>query len=240
MIEAFLWGVIAASSLLVGSILALRLMIPHLTLGLVTAFGVGVLMSAISFELIAEADKVPGLERIIALGLLAGSIVFFAVTFLLGRLTNRRQQRQNQATSPVAIFVGTALDGVPESIVLGINLIGGGTISAGMLVAVFISNLPEAIAATSDLRQAKWKRSSIFWLWLSVVLVSGLASLIGYSTFDNLPPAATTFTLSFAAGALITMLADAMMPEAYRDSKNLAGLMTALGFCVAFLINQLH
>lgn len=76
MIEAFLWGVIAASSLLVGSILALRLMIPHLTLGLVTAFGVGVLMSAISFELIAEADKVPGLERIIALGLLAGSIVF--------------------------------------------------------------------------------------------------------------------------------------------------------------------
>jgi ZIP family zinc transporter len=239
MIDAFLWGSGAAISLIIGAVIALHWRIPRLHLGLITAFGVGVLVSAIAYELVEEALSLGKQHHIITFGLIAGSLTFFGGTWLTQRFGSDRMQRRKESSSPLSIFIGTALDGIPESIVLGLSLIGGKTISLGMLIAVFISNLPEAIAATSDLRAAKWRMRPIILLWVGVVLFSGLASLLGYAVFASLPQPITVFTMAFAAGALITMLADAMMPDAYKESKNLAGIATTIGFCVAFLINQL-
>jgi ZIP family zinc transporter len=239
MVEAFLWGSGAASSLLIGAAIALKWRMPRLTLGLITAFGVGVLMSAVAFELVEEAAQLGHHHHIIALGLLVGSLTFFFGTWVIEKQGNGRATRKSSDSSPFAIFVGTALDGIPESIVLGLSLIGDRTVSIGMLVAVFLSNLPEAIAATTDLRTAKWRSGPILLLWLGIVAVSGVAALAGFAIFSSFSPTVTAFTLSFAAGALITMLADAMMPDAYKESRNYAGIATTAGFFVAFWINQI-
>lgn len=239
MLEAMIWGMIAASSLLIGAMITLRWQLSKMTIGLIAAFGVGVLISGIVIELVERAIGLGDFHHILAFGLLSGSLVFFGLTYLLGKAQSRRQVRQTEDSSPLNVFAGTALDGIPESLVLGLSLIGGGTISIGMLVAIFLSNLPEAMTATDDLKKAKWKTKKIINLWLGVVIVSGLASLVGFMVFDSLPKSAVAFTLSFSAGALITMIADAMMPEAYKGSKNLAGIATTIGFGVAFIVDKL-
>lgn len=244
MFEALGWGILAASSLVVGEVIAAYVRVPRRILGLILAFGVGVLISAVSFELVDEAFRSANSSWTVSGGLLAGSLVFFGGDQLIGRMGSRRHKKQGAAeprrdNSGAAILLGTVLDGIPESIVIGLTLVKGGAVSAAMVVAVFLSNLPEAIGATSGLRAEGWKRWQTMGLWLAVALASGVASLAGFAFFDTADPHVLAFTLSFAAGALLTMLADSMMPEAYRDSGPFAGMITVLGFCLAYAISAL-
>lgn len=238
MIEALLWGVITASSLLVGYWWAILLKMSRRVLGLVMAFGVGVLISAVSFELIEEAFRSNSAG--LAVGLLAGALTFFIGDIIVERLGGRKHREPGPATgSGPAILLGTVLDGIPESIVIGLSLVKGGAVSAAMVVAVFLSNLPEAIGATSGLKAGGWSRQKMFTLWLGVVVVLTAATLAGYTLFDTADPGVIAFTLAFAGGALLTMVADSMMPEAFTDSGKLAGLATTLGFGLAYLISAL-
>jgi ZIP family zinc transporter len=109
-----------------------------------------------------------------------------------------------------------------------------------MIVAVFLSNLPEAIAATTGLARSGWSRQRIFGLWTVVTVVSGLSAFAGYVLFDGAGPRALAFVLAYAAGAILTMLADTMMPEAFESGGKLTGLATTLGFAVAFAITALE
>ena len=131
------------------------------------------------------------------------------------------------------------LDGIPESMVIGLTIYEGGAVGAAYLAAVFISNLPEAISSTSGLVTAGWKHSRIMWMWIAIAVISGLASLAGYGLFQHSPPSTIAFVLSFAAGAIITMLAETMMPEAFEHGGKLVGVVTTLGFAVAFTIHTL-
>lgn len=239
MLAAFLWGIGAAASLVIGALLVLRWNIPRRVIGLVMAFGVGVLISAVSFELVDEAIRLDENKLVIALGFVFGSLTFFTGNILLEKIGNGRGRRSKTSGSPLAIFMGTALDGIPESIVLGLGLVGGKTVSFAMLVAIFMSNLPEAVASTSDLKKDGWRSRTILIMWAVVVLCSGIASAIGFSLFNGLPPLAAAFTMTFAGGALLTMLADAMMPEAYRNTGSWAGVITACGFGVAYWLSRL-
>jgi zinc transporter, ZIP family len=135
--------------------------------------------------------------------------------------------------------LGIVLDGIPESMVIGLGLLEGGNVSAAVIVAVFISNVPEAIAATSGLVAMSWKRAKILSLWALVMLVTALASLAGYALFDAASGEAVAFVLAFAGGAVLTMLADTMMPEAFEHGGKLVGLATTLGFAVAFGVTAL-
>lgn len=239
MIEAFIWGLIAASSLLIGAILAIYLSIPRRLLGLIMAFGVGVLISAVSFELVEEAFQSTNRGWAIAIGLFAGAVLFSVGDFAIDRMGGRRHKKlggKAPENSGPAILLGTILDGIPESIVIGLTLVKGGAVSAAMVAAVFLSNLPEAIGATSGLKTSGWSRKRIQLLWLIVALISAFASLVGYTFFDTASPEILAFTLAFAAGALLTMLASSMMPEAYRDSGKLVGIVTTAGFGLAYLI----
>ncbi len=240
--EAFLWGLGAAASLVVGAILSLSIKIPRRLLGLIMAFGVGVLISAVSFELVEEAFQSDGRTWWPAVGLACGAIVFSAGDFLIDRRGGRNHRIAGGAAAQnagPAILLGTVLDGIPESIVIGLGLVKGGSVSVAVIVAVFLSNLPEAIGATSGLKAGGWKPWRIMRLWTAVALLSAVASLVGYVFFDTAGPGALAFTLAFAGGALLTMLADSMVPEAYRDSGKLAGLATTLGFGLAYLITLL-
>lgn len=236
---AFAWGLGAAGSLLVGALFASYLKMSRRMLGLIMAFGVGVLISAIAFELAEEAFTTTHSAWAIAVGLAVGALVFFIGDTVIDKMGGRaHRQAGGEAGSGPAILLGTILDGIPESVVIGLALVRGGSISVAMVVAVFLSNLPEAIGATSGLIRNGWNKARIFGLWSSVVLVSGIASWIGYVFFDTANSATLAFTLAFAAGALLTMLADSMMPEAFRDSGKLVGLVTTLGFGLAFLLGM--
>jgi ZIP family zinc transporter len=123
--------------------------------------------------------------------------------------------------------------------VIGLTIFEGGAVGAAYLAAVFISNLPEAISSTSGLATSGWAKSRILWMWIAIALISGLASLLGYALFQDSPPDTVAFVLAFAAGAILTMLAQTMMPEAYEHGGKLVGVVTTLGFAVAFTIHTL-
>jgi ZIP family zinc transporter len=142
--------------------------------------------------------------------------------------------------SPLAIVLGTVLDGIPESMVIGLTIYEGGEVGAAYLAAVFISNLPESLASTAGLAASGWKAIRILGMWSGIVLISGLASLAGYGLFQHSSPDTVAFVLAFAAGAILTMLADTMMPEAFEQGGRLVGVFTTLGFALAFAISALE
>jgi ZIP family zinc transporter len=243
MLEAFLWGFFAASSLVIGGAVALSFRIPPRVVGLVMAFGAGVLISAVAYDLAQESFETAAWKGAPALGFFAGVVTFFVGDTLIDRMGGAGRKSMDPAARAggvaLAIVLGTVLDGVPESAVIGLTLIGG-SVSAAVLVAVFLSNLPEAVAATASLRDAGRSPRSIMVLWVAIALVSGLASLAGFALLDGAPPGAVAFVQAFAGGAILTMLADTMMPEAFTHGGKLAGVVTSVGFAIAFVISTLE
>ena len=232
---ATLWGGIAASSLVIGGALALRFRLPVRLVGLILAFGAGTLISAVAYELVPDVT-VDAAGVAIAMG--AGAIVFYLGNGVVTKMggSNRKDLNPAEDTpaagSGGAIVLGTILDGIPESLVLGIGLTVGGAVSVAFLAAVFISNLPEAIAATVSLKAAGTKARSIMLMWVGVATMSALASGIGYVVASSLGSDGTLIQ-AFAAGALLTMIIDTMAPEAVEQSGAEAGLATILGFALA-------
>jgi ZIP family zinc transporter len=241
--EAFFWGAVGGAALVVGALLATQLHIDRRVLGLIMAFGAGVLISAVAFDLVEEAFDTSAGAGGVAAGFFAGAIVFFAGDALIDRMggNQRKSSGGEQADgSGRAIVLGAVLDGIPESIVLGIGLLGGTGVSVAFIAAVSLSNLPEGLAATTGLRSAGWSRRDVLLLWGGVALVSALASLVGYAAFDGVGPGTVAFVLAFAGGAILTMLADTMMPEAYEKEGRLVGLSTAAGFALAFALHTIE
>jgi ZIP family zinc transporter len=239
---AFGWGTLAASSLVIGAVVALVFSIGLRTIGLIMAFGSGVLISAIAFDLVQEAvDKSSGHGWVVG-GFFAGCLVFSGGDWLIDRLGGSQRKDpsgKQEGGSALSIVLGSVLDGIPESMVIGLTIFEGGAVGAAYLAAVFISNLPESISSTSGLATSGWKKSRILWMWTAIALISGLASLAGYGLFQNSSPDTTAFVLAFAGGAILTMLAETMMPEAYEHGGKWVGVVTTLGFAVAFTIHTL-
>ena len=241
--EAFLWGLVGGSSLVLGGVIALRAPITRRHVGLIMAFGAGVLISAVAYELVHEAFETSAGEGGIAIGLLSGAAVFFGAEVMIDRLGRAKQTTPaggGTAVAGRAIVLGIILDGIPESLILGLTVLEAGTVSVAFLFAVFIANLPEAIAATAALERAGRDRRRLMRFWVLVALGFGLASLLGYVALDTASPRTLAFVLAFAGGAVLTMLANTMMPEALHHGGKLAGFVTTLGFAVAFAISSLQ
>ena len=247
MTEAFAWGAIAASSLLIGGLLVMWKPVPQRALGLIMAFGAGVLISAVAYELVAEAIETSGATSggdflPIALGLGAGALTFSVGDWFIDRMggDNRKRSEQEDGGSSLALTLGIVLDGIPESITLGLTLLAGEGVSAAMLAAVFLSNLPESMAATTGFQKSGRSRGWIVGLWLVIIGVSALASAFGYGIFDAASDQTVAFVLAFAGGAILTMLADTMMPEAFEYGGKLVGLLTTFGFALSAIIVALE
>ena len=242
---SFAWGLLAGSSLVVGALIAFLIRIPLRVVGLIMGFGAGVLISAVAFDLLDEAAAKSLGHGWIAAGLFSGCLVFFAGDRLIDHLGGGDRKDATDATggegggSSLSIVLGTVLDGIPESMVIGLTIYEGGAVGAAYLAAVFISNLPESISATSGLLAGGWKKSRVLWMWIGIALVSALASLAGYSLFQDSSPGVVAFVLAFAGGAILTMLANTMMPEAFEHGGKLVGIMVTLGFATAFTIHLL-
>jgi zinc transporter, ZIP family len=222
---ALAWGALAASSLVIGALLGLAREWPDQAVGLVLAFGAGALVSAVSFELAEEGIDVGG-GVAVGIGLAVGAFTYWG----LDRLLDRHSGGSGAGT---ALALGAFLDGIPEQLVLGIGLATGGGVSLALLVAIFVSNLPEAIGSASQMRAAQRPPAVIRRLWLVVAAICVLATLGGYAIADSVSGELQGGIDGFAAGALLVMLVDSMIPEAARKAGSTAGLVTTLGFAVA-------
>jgi ZIP family zinc transporter len=239
--SAFGWGLLASSSLLIGAVAVLIRPPGQRTLAMIMAFGAGVLLSAVAYDLVQDAFEASNAVVLIA-GLAAGALAFYVGDLLIDRMGGRDRKRSSGAqdgSGAAAIALGTVLDGVPESVVLGTTLVAGSGVSWAILAAVFLSNLPESMAATTGLLKSGARPSQLMLLWGATTLVSGIAAGLGYTLLGDASGATVALVQAFAAGALLTMLTDTMIPEAYEHSGPATGLVTVLGFTVAFGISTL-
>jgi ZIP family zinc transporter len=242
MLEAAFWGLVGGFALLVGAVVGLRLPASQRLIGLVMAFGSGVLISALSFELTQEAFDRGGIDAV-AFGLAAGAVAFFAGDLIIDRRGGNHRKRsggEQGGGSPTAIVVGALLDGIPESVAIGVSLVGGGTVATPVVVAVFLSNVPESLSAATGLIKAGHSPRYVMGLWTAVMMVSAAAAAVGYAALGDASGNVVAAIEAFAAGAILTMLADTMMPEAFQHGGATVGLVTVLGFALAFFLSTLE
>lgn len=240
MLSAFLWGFVGGAALLIGAAIAWYFTIPRRLLGAIMAFGAGVLVSAVAFDLVDEATQTTDGDWAVAVGLIAGALTFFLGDMAIDRrggAARGRSEPQEEDSNAKAILFGTVLDGVPESIVIGVGLIGGAGVSPAVVCAVFLSNLPEAIGSTTGLKASGWSAAKVFGMWSLVAVVAGLSAMVGFGAFDGTSSELEAFVMAFAGGALLTMLCDSMIPQAYELDGKLTGLLTTAGFGVAYAIS---
>ncbi len=239
MLNAFLWGLLATSSLILGGMIALRFSLSKKALGVIMAFGAGTLISAISYELIFEAVKLGKGTGFPAYGLFAGALTFFFSDKLIEKFSGSDPMDTDTHKSSgliVPMVLAIILDGIPESIVIGLGIFEGGGVSIAMLVAVFISNLPESIAGTTGMKASGWGKGKIAFLWIFIALVCAASSVAGFSLFSGVSVEWLSFINAFAGGAILLMIANSMIPEAYEHGGKLAGLFTVLGFFISVAV----
>ena len=196
----------------------------------------------------AEAADTGGLLAS-AVGFLAGALAYFAATSALARRGARHRKRSGanpgaaqpsedeQQGSGTAIAIGALLDGIPESVVIGIGLLGGGAVSVSVVAAVFISNVPEGLSSAAGMKNSGRSARYVFGVWGGIAVASALAATVGYSTLGDAPPEVIAVITAVAAGAILTMVADTMIPEAFAKTAIWTGLIAAVGFLVAFAIS---
>jgi zinc transporter, ZIP family len=231
---AFGWGALGASALLIGSLIAYQLAPSRGVIAVVMALGTGLLIGSISFELIDDALETRTVAWV-ALLVLVGAAVFTVGDWLLTRRGGgeRKDMEGAQAEgSPLAIVLGSVLDGIPESFVLGLTVLQGG-VSLSLLAGVALSNLPEGMSSSAGLKVAGWPRGRVVLMWSAVALVSAISAAAGYLLLDPASGRTGALVQAFAAGALLAMLADTLLPEAYKVEGVLTGPLVVTGFAIS-------
>ena len=242
-LEAAFWGFVGGASLLIGALLGLFLPVPVRLVGLVMGFGVGVLISAVAFELTGAAYDRAGAVPVV-LGLSAGALTFYAGDWLIDRkgAENRKDPTGTEAgagsSAATSLVLGALLDGIPESAAIGVSLIGGGSVGLAVVIAVFLSNIPESLSASTGMKKDGRSVGSILRMWTLVVVASTIAASVGYGVLGGAGETTLAFTETFAGGAVLTMLADTMVPEAVEHAGAAVGLACVTGFICSFLLSM--
>ncbi|AXE90336.1 ZIP family zinc transporter [Streptomyces sp. Go-475] len=248
-VQAGLWGLLAGSALLLGAALGYGLRVPQKVIATVMAFGAGVLLSAVSFELVGEAYEQAGIAPA-AIGSLAGAIAYTVGNLWLAGRGARHRKRSGhrssqsqpseaeQGGSGTALALGALLDGIPESAVIGVSLLDGGAVSLVTVAAVFLSNVPEGLSSSAGMKRAGRGKAYVFGVWTAIAAASTVSAVLGYAVVGAFSPAVIAAVTAVAAGAILAMIADTMIPEAFQDAHLAIGLITVCGFLVSFALSH--
>ncbi|RZA19480.1 MAG: ZIP family zinc transporter [Proteobacteria bacterium] len=246
-LQAGLWGLFAGAALVLGAAIAWFMTVPQRVIAGIMAFGSGVLISALAFELMDEAYQRGGLDST-GTGFVGGAVIYTAANWWLAKRGAKHRKRSAHGVQPseadtggsgMAIAVGALLDGIPESIVIGLSLLQGEGVSLVAVIAIFMSNIPEGLSSAAGMRRAGRSAIYVFGVWSAIALASGLASWLGYVAFNGVSPEIIAAITAVAAGAILAMLADTMIPEAFDEAHNAAGLITVVGFFAAFMLSKM-
>ncbi|MCM3772701.1 MULTISPECIES: ZIP family metal transporter [Priestia] len=241
MIDALMWGGVSGSAVLIGAIIAIFVPLKKQLTAYIMAFGTGVLLGAAAYELIQDSVKEAGIIAASS-GFLTGAGLFTLLDMSLAKKGAHKRKRSNHlapASSGLAIFIGTIMDAIPESLMIGASLIEQHRVSCLLVVSIFISNIPEGISGTSGLLKSQYNQKKIFSLWLSVLFISALCSWIGYLFLQNATPNMMGFIASFAGGGIIAMVASTMLPEALEEGGPVIGFIASLGLLTSIILDYM-
>jgi ZIP family zinc transporter len=244
--EATFWGFVSGGALVIGAAIGYFAKVPGKVVAGVMAFGSGVLISALSFELMEEAFEEAGLAAAAA-GFLIGAAIYALANQLLAiwgakhrkRSGTKQPSEEDQAGSGVAIAIGALVDGIPESIAIGLSILHGGAVSVATVAAIFLSNLPEGLSSSAGMRQAGRSAAYVFGVWTAIAVACGLASLAGYALFGSFSPFVVAATTAVAAGGMLAMVVDTMIPEAFAETHDWARRFVVLGFLISFTLTKI-
>lgn len=245
MIAGF-WGLVAGSALIFGALIGYYAHVPRRLIAAIMAFGSGVLISALSFDLMQEAYRTGGFDST-SIGFLGGASVYSIANWLVNRAGAKHRKRSgnqqptqsDNPSSGLAIAIGALLDGIPESVVIGVTMVSGGAVSMVAVAAIFLSNVPEGLSSAAGMKNAHRSAAYVFGVWSIITVVSGIAAWLGYVLVGGLSHDAIAGTTAVAAGAILAMLVDTMIPEAFDEAGDWSGLIAVAGFLAAFALSKL-
>lgn len=242
---AGVWGFVAGGALLIGAAAGYFARVPQRVIAAIMAFGSGVLISTLSFDLMDEAYRRGGFDSTAA-GFLVGAAIFTGANWVLARRGAKHRKRSSgqpsedeDSGSGAAIAVGALIDGIPESVVIGLSMLKGGAVSWVAVIAIFLSNIPEGMSSSAGMKKAGRTVRYVFGIWTAITVASGLAAVLGYVLFRGFSAGVVAGTTAVAAGGILAMLVDTMIPEAFESTHNFTGLITVAGFLLAFLLTKL-
>lgn len=241
MLIAAMWGAVASLSLLAGSIAALFLSIPKRIIAYFMALGTGILIGASSFELLIKSVHTSGIAAT-AITFLTGAGLFTLIEIFLykkGGSNRKRSHKNPEGHSGLAIYIGTLMDAIPESMIIGLSLLITQKVDMLFLIAIFISNFPESLSSTVGLKKDNYSNKKILFLWSSVILISAISSSVGYLFLENASAVMLSGIQSFGAGGLIAMVCSTMLPEAFEQGGPTVGFVTCMGLIFSLSMSHL-
>jgi zinc transporter, ZIP family len=246
-----LWGFIASIPLLIGSIIASIVNLPKQVIAIIMAFGSGVLVAALAFSLIEEAFSLSESITSVIIGFVLGGLSYTLANYILNRKSrgstrHRKKSHGENAgggkdASGLALLVGSVMDNIPENMALGISLVTGGAVNIVLIAAIFLSNFPEGLSSAQGMKSNGRSKKYIVSLWSIAVVIGTISSVIGFTFLSNTAPSTISIAISFAAGAILVMLAESMIPEAHAEGgSSRIGIATMAGFAIAFILGRLE
>jgi ZIP family zinc transporter len=238
MFSAAMWGGIAGSSLVIGALLGIYKEIPKKVSAFVMAFGTGVLIGAATFELLSDATRDGGILYP-SIGFLTGATLFILLELFITKKGGQERKRSKvnpSGHSGMAIFIGTVIDAIPESVIIGVSLLENKTVSWVIVIAIFISNFPEGLSSSIGLKKDGYRKGKILFLWIIVMMLSSVSALLGFALIDPSSTLLITIISAFAAGGIFAMVSSTMLPEAFEEGGPVIGYLSALGLLTSLIL----